>query len=46
MNLNEKDTHKKGKKELNSYVVACKSKSAACLAANRFAGYGKARIND
>ena len=46
MNLDEKDTHKKGKKELNSYVVACKSKSAACLAANRFAGYGKARIND
>jgi len=46
MNLNEKDTHKKGKKELNSYVVACKSKSVACLAANRFAGYGKARIND
>ncbi|MBR8465890.1 C40 family peptidase [Campylobacter sp. faydin G-140] len=39
MNLNEKNTHLKGKKELNSYIVRCKSSS--CLAANRFSGYGK-----
>ena len=45
MNLNEKDTHKNGKKELNSFVATCKDKSASCLASNRFAGFGKTHAN-
>ena len=41
MNLKQKNTHLKGDKEINSYVVRCSN--ASCLAANRFAGYGKAK---
>jgi hypothetical protein len=41
MNLKQKNTHLKGKQEINSYVVRCSN--ASCLAANRFAGYGKAK---
>nr|WP_314786409.1 CHAP domain-containing protein [uncultured Campylobacter sp.] len=44
MNLNDKNTRKKGKKELNSYVLSCKNKSTSCLASNRFAGFGKASV--
>ena len=46
MNLNDKNTRKKGKKELNSYVVSCKNKSTSCLASNRFAGFGKVGARD
>ena len=46
MNLNDKNTRKKGKKELNSYVVSCKNKSTSCLASNRFAGFGKVSVKD
>jgi len=46
MNLNDKNTRKKGKKELNSYVVSCKNKSTSCLASNRFAGFGKVGVRD
>jgi len=46
MNLNDKNTRKKGKKELNSYVVSCKNKSTSCLASNRFAGFGKVGVSD
>ena len=46
MNLNDKNTRKKGKKELNSYVVSCKNKSTSCLASNRFAGFGKVGVKD
>ena len=41
MNLKQKNTHLKGKQEINSYVIRCSNSS--CLAANRFAGYGKAK---
>ena len=44
MNLNDKNTRKKGKKELNSYVVSCKNNNTSCLASNRFAGFGKASV--
>jgi len=44
MNLNDKNTRKKGKKELNSYVVSCKNNNLSCLASNRFAGFGKAGV--
>jgi len=46
MNLNDKNTRKKGKKELNSYVVSCKNKSTSCLASNRFSGFGKVGVRD
>ena len=45
MNLNDKNTRKNGKKELNSFVATCKDKSASCLASNRFAGFGKTHAN-
>ena len=44
MNLKNKNTRKKGNKELNSYVVSCKNNSTSCLASNRFAGFGKASV--
>ena len=44
MNLKNKNTRKKGNKELNSYVVSCKNNNTSCLASNRFAGFGKASI--
>jgi len=44
MNLKNKNTRKKGNKELNSYVVSCKNNNASCLASNRFAGFGKASV--
>lgn len=44
MNLKNKNTRKKGKKELNSYVVSCKNNNLSCLASNRFAGFGKAGV--
>ena len=44
MNLNDKNTHKNGKKEINSYIVVCKNKSISCLTSNRFSGFGKANI--
>lgn len=46
MNLKNKNTRKKGKKELNSYVVSCKNNNLSCLASNRFAGFGKAGVRD
>ncbi|MGP1534188.1 MAG: NlpC/P60 family protein [Campylobacter sp.] len=46
MNLNDKNTRKKGKKELNSYVVSCKNKSTSCLASNRFSGFGKVGVRN
>ena len=45
MNLNDKNTRKNGKKELNSFVATCKDKSVSCLASNRFAGFGKTHAN-
>ena len=44
MNLKNKNTRKKGNKELNSYVVSCKNNNTSCLASNRFAGFGKASV--
>lgn len=44
MNLKNKNTRKKGEKELNSYIVSCKNNNASCLASNRFAGFGKAGV--
>ena len=44
MNLKNKNTRKKGNKELNSYVVSCKTNNTSCLASNRFAGFGKASV--
>nr|WP_315059039.1 CHAP domain-containing protein [uncultured Campylobacter sp.] len=44
MNLKNKNTRKKGEKELNSYIVSCKNNNASCLASNRFAGFGKASV--
>ena len=44
MNLKNKNTRKKGNKELNSYVVSCKNNNTSCLASNRFAGYVKASV--
>ncbi len=41
MNLKQKNVHLKGNQEINSYLVRCSNSS--CLAANRFAGYGKAK---
>lgn len=41
MNLNNKNTHLNGKKEINSYIIRCSKIS--CLASNRFAGYGKVK---
>ena len=41
MNLKQRNTHQKGRQEVNSYVIRCSNSS--CLAANRFAGYGKAK---
>ena len=46
MNLKNKNTRKKGNKELNSYVVSCKNKSTSCLASNRFSGFGKVGVRD
>ena len=46
MNLNDKNTRKKGKKELNSYVVSCKNNNTSCLASNRFSGFGKVGVRD
>lgn len=45
MNLKNKNTRKKGNKELNSYVVSCKNNNTSCLASNRFAGFGKTHAN-
>ena len=44
MNLKNKNTRKKGNKEINSYVVSCKNNNTSCLASNRFAGFGKASV--
>ena len=44
MNLKNKNTRKKGNKELSSYVVSCKNNNTSCLASNRFAGFGKASV--
>ena len=44
MNLKNKNTRKKGNKELNSYVVSCKNNNTSCLASNRCAGFGKASV--
>ncbi|WP_298086426.1 CHAP domain-containing protein, partial [uncultured Campylobacter sp.] len=44
MNLKNKNTRKKGNKELNSYVVSCKNNNTSCLASNRFSGFGKASV--
>ena len=41
INLFQKNSHKVGGKEVNSYIVACKGGDAACLTSNRFAGFGK-----
>ena len=41
INLFQKNSHKIGGKEVNSYIVACKGGDAACLTSNRFAGFGK-----
>ena len=41
MNLFQKNSHKIGGKEVNSYIVACKGGDATCLTSNRFAGFGK-----
>ena len=46
MNLKNKNTRKKGKKELNSYVVSCKNNNLSCLASNRFSGFGKVGVKD
>ena len=46
MNLKNKNTRKKGNKELNSYVVSCKNNNTSCLASNRFAGFGKVGVRD
>ncbi|MBE3021346.1 C40 family peptidase [Campylobacter sp. RM13119] len=43
MNLRQKNTYKIGKKEINSYMLRCKSNKTSCLASNRFAGYGIVR---
>ena len=44
INLNKKNTHKHGKKEINSYVVSCKNKNSSCLSSNRFAGFGRVKF--
>ncbi|MGP1484832.1 MAG: NlpC/P60 family protein [Campylobacter sp.] len=44
MNLNDKNTYKINKREINSYIVACKSKSVSCLTSNRFSGFGRTNI--
>ena len=41
INLFQKNSHKIGGKEVNSYIVACKGSDATCLTSNRFAGFGK-----
>lgn len=41
INLFQKNSHKMGGKEVNSYIIACKGGDAACLTSNRFAGFGK-----
>ena len=41
INLFQKNSHKIGGKEVNSYIVACKGGDATCLTSNRFAGFGK-----
>ena len=46
MNLKNKNTRKKGNKELNSYVVSCKNNNTSCLASNRFSGFGKVGVRD
>ncbi len=41
INLFQKNSHKIGGKEVNSYIVACKGGDTNCLTSNRFAGFGK-----
>lgn len=41
MNLKKPNVNKEGKKIENSYVARCGKKNISCLAANRFAGFGK-----
>lgn len=41
MNLNRKNVYKTGATTQNSYVASCKRNNVACLASNKFAGYGK-----
>ena len=41
INLFQKNSHKIGGKEVNSYIVACKGGDATCLTSNRFGGFGK-----
>ncbi len=43
INLDNKDTHKIGKKEVNSYIVSCAKNKISCLSSNRFAGFGRVR---
>lgn len=45
MNLKYKNIHIKDGKEINSFIIRCKSKSASCLTSNRFAGFGKVEYN-
>ncbi|MGH1599950.1 NlpC/P60 family protein [Campylobacter majalis] len=44
MDLNQKNTHKKGNLIINHYIVRCKKGMSHCLASHRFAGFGKTEI--